>query len=300
MSEKLELSIVILSYNTKDLLKNCLDSLEKRKHEVKFKVIVVDNGSIDKSVEMVKKDFSWVRLVENESNLGFAAGNNRAQGLCQGEYILFLNSDTLVNQNTLKETLAYLKGHPKVGAVTCKIKLPSGDLDKDARRSFPTPWVAFSHLSGLDRLFPSSKVFAKYWYGYKSADKIQEIDVLQGAFCMVRRQILDDLDWFDESYFLDGEDIDLCWRMKEKGWKNIYYPKVSIIHLKGVSKGKKGKVKTDLSLSEKRKFVMAGVNSMEIFYRKRLWKNYPLLFNLLLIGAIKILKMIRYVRLLVL
>lgn len=288
MRKKPKLSIVILNCNTKDLLKDCLESLGKVKDEAAFEIIVSDNGSTDGSLEMLEKSFEWVKLVENKKNLGFAAGNNRARNYCKGEYVLFLNSDTIVKKNTLKKSLNYIKNNKEVGALTCKIVLPTGELDKDARRSFPTPWVALTHFSGLDRILPKSKILAKYWYGHISEDKTHEVDVLQGAYFLTRKKILDEVDWFDEDYFLDGEDIDLCWKIKEKGFKIIYYPEISIIHIKKATKKKE-------SPGKRLKFRMAGVNSMEIFYKKRLWKQYPFLLNLLVLLGIKLLKLIRLV-----
>lgn len=293
--DKIKLSIVILNYNTEDLLRNCLNSLNKVKDELSFEVLVVDNGSTDDSVRMVKKDFVYVKVIKNKKNLGFAAGNNSAKKHCQGKYVLFLNSDTIVKKGTLRETVAFLDKNKNAGALTCKLVLPNGQLDKDARRSFPTPWVSLTHLVlRLDRLFPKSPIFARYWYGYISENKIQEVDVIQGAFFLVRKEILDQLGWYDEDYFLDGEDIDLCWRIWKFGYKIIYYPKVSIIHLKGVTKGKK-ESERKVPFKTRLKFRMAGVNSMEIFYRKRLWKQYPFLLNILVIAGIKALKLVRLI-----
>ena len=205
MQKKVELSIVVLSYNTTDLLKDCLDSLEKVKDEVNFEVIVVDNDSTDGSPEMIKNNYSYVHLIQKNKNVGFAAGNNSARNVVNGEYVLLLNSDTIVEKNTLRETLKYLKGARDIGALTCKLVLPNGDLDKDARRSFITPWVGLTHLVlKLDRLFPKSKTFSQYWYGYESPDKIHEVDVIQGAYFLTRKKVLDEVSWFDEDYFLDG------------------------------------------------------------------------------------------------
>ncbi len=297
--KKPEISIVILNYNTKGLLRDCLKSLEKVKSEANFEAIVADNGSKDGSQEMIKKSFKWVKLVENNANLGFAAGNNKAKDFCEGDYVLFLNTDTIVKKGALKETLNYLKENKGVGAITCKIELVNGELDKDTRRSFPTPWVSLTHLVlGLDRIFPKSKLFARYWYGYIPDNVTHEIDVIQGAFFLTRKKILDKVGWFNEDYFLDGEDIDLCWQIKKAGWKLIYYPEVSIIHLKGATKGKNKKVKKRAPLRERLKFRMAGVNSMEIFYRKRLWDEYPLPLNLLVLAGIKCLKAVRMVKIL--
>ncbi len=284
------LSIVILSYNTYVPLKDCLTSLEKVRGEVAFEVIVSDNGSSDGSTEMVRKDFSWVKVIKSEENLGFAKGNNRVKDVVEGEYVLFLNSDTIVPKNTLKETVSYLDAHPQVGALTSKIILPSGRLDKDARRSFPTPWVSLTHFSHLDRLFSKSRIFAKYWYGYIPENTIHEVDVLQGAFFLARKKILDEVGWFDEDYFLDGEDIDLSWKIKEKGWKIIYYPKVFIRHIKGAAKKLP-------SLHDRLRFVMSGVDSMEIFYKKRLWLRYPVFVNIAVLLGINILRVFRYIKL---
>jgi len=246
---------------------------------------------------MIKKDFPKVRVVENSTNLGFAKGNNQARDYVEGEYILFLNSDTIVKKDTLKKTVNYMDEHKEVGALTCKILLPDGKIDKDTRRAFITPAIGLVHLFlKLDRLFPHSKTFAKYWYGYMSEDTQHEVDVIQGAYFLSRKKIIDKLDWFDEDYFLDGEDIDLCWRIKKAGFKIIYFPRVSIIHFKGASKGKvESEFKKKVPLGKRLQFRMSGVNSMEIFYRKRLWKSYPIILNYLVILGIKLMKGLRYI-----
>lgn len=293
---KIELSVVILTYNTKEILRRCLSSLLAVKKETKLQIIVVDNGSTDSTIKMLKKDFAGkIELIEHEQNLGFAKGNNSAREKCLGKYVLFLNSDALLKKNTIKKTVEYLQNNPKVGALTCKLVLPDGNLDKDSRRSFPTPGVAFSHFLGLDKIFPKSKIFGRYWYGFFPVNEIHEVDVIQGAYFLVKRKVLDRADWFDEDYFLDGEDIDLCWKIKSRGWKIIYYPEVSVIHLKGASKGKKKKLKGNFQ--ERKKFVTEGVRSMEIFYRKKLWDKYPVFLNLLIISGIKVVKFFRVLKL---
>lgn len=289
-----KLSIVILNYNTKELLATCLETLKMVEDEVSFEVIVVDNGSTDGSFESTSKNFPWVKMVRLSENLGFAKGNNAAKNICMGEYVLFLNTDTVINKNTLKETAHFLDDNKDVGAVTCKIVLPNGQLDKDSRRTFPTPWVAFTHFSGLDKVFPKSRLFAKYWYGYLSENETHDVDVLQGAFCMVRKSILDQVGWYDEAYFLDGEDIDLCWKIKEKGYRIVYYPKVSILHIKGATKGKRLGLNKSLTPAERRRFVTAGIESMEIFYKKHLWEKYPYALNLFVLLGIKTMKFIRF------
>ena len=296
--KKYKLSIIVLSYNTKELLRGCLVSLEKNQGEVDFEVIVPDNGSVDGSVEMVERDFPNVRLIVSEINLGFAGGNNLAKELARGEYVLFLNSDTIVHQKTLRATVKYLDENKNVGAVTCKIVLPNGEFDKDTRRSFITPWIGLVHLFlRLDRLFPKSRLFAKYWYGYIPENNTHEIDALQGAFFLTRKKILDKIGWVDEDYFLDGEDLDLSWRIKELGFKNIYYPEVKITHFKGASKGKiESQNRKQIPLTDRFRYRMTGVNSMEIFYRKHLWSRYPFVLNLFVLSGIKVIKAARFIR----
>jgi GT2 family glycosyltransferase len=272
-----KLSVIILNYNTKDLTLKCVDSIVRNTKNLDYEIIVVDNGSEEQIFR-----YKDIKILRNKTNLGFSGGNNSARKFTNGEYILFLNSDTEVYKDTLKETVKYMDRYSDIGALTCKTVLSNGGLDRDARRSFPTPWVALTHFSGLDRLFPKSKIFARYWYGYKSPDEIQEIDALQGAYFLTRKKILDEVAWFSEDYFLDGEDIDLSFKIKSAGYKIIYYPKVSILHIKKASKK-----------ARSLKSVMAGMNSMEIFYKKHLWENYPLILNLVVIVAIYIMKIIR-------
>lgn len=306
--KKPKLSIVVLSYNIKDMLKDCLESLVRVKDEVDFEIIVPDNGSNDGSVAMLRKlqnsktPKPQIRIIENRVNLGFAAGNNRARKYCKGEYVLFLNADTIVYKDTLKKTVEYLDKHKSVGAVTCKMVLANGELDKDSRRAFITPWIGLVHIFlKLDRLFPKSKLFGQYWYGYISEDQEHEVDVIEGAYFFTRKNILDTIGWFDESYFLDGENIELCWQIKQRGRKIVYYPKVKITHYKGAAKGKvESQMRKQVPLQERLKFRMAGVNSMEMFYKRHLWDKYPLVFSLFVLIGIKFVKSSRFVRTLLL
>lgn len=293
MNKKHFLSIVIVNYNTGFFIKKCLNSLYKVKDEVPFEVIVSDNGSTDKSVEMIKRCFPWVILLEGE-NEGFAKGCNRARKIAKGDIILFLNPDTIVKPHVLEKTVNFLDRDKKIGALTCKLVLPNGALDKDVRRSFPTPFVSFTHLLRIDRIFPKSPIFARYWYGYLPEDLTHEVDVLQGAFFMVKKSILDRVGWFDEGYFFDGEDIDLSWQIKKLGYKLFYYPEVEVIHYKGVTKGKSKLTKRKISLTQMLKARMAGINSMERFYRKNLWGSYPILFNIFVVFGIRLFGFFRF------
>ena len=294
MTKKPELTIIILNYNTKELLADCLKSIKKYEKEIPLEVIVSDNASQDGSAQMVRDNFPWVKVMEGE-NVGFSKGNNRAKKVTNGKMVLFLNPDTVVNKGVLKETTDYLRKHNDVGALSCKLVLPSGEIDKDARRSFPTPWVSFTHLVlKLDRIFPKSKLFAKYWYGYLPDDKTLEVDAIQGAFFLTWKKILDKVGWFDEDYFFNAEDIDLCWKIKEENYKIIYYPNVFIYHVKGASKGKSKKWRHKVSFKHRVKMKLIEATSMEIFYRKRLWDKYPIWFNWIVIFGIRILKGIKF------
>lgn len=301
----MKLSIIILNYNTESLLKNCLLSLKKVMSEVDFEIIVVDNNSSDQSVEVIenlKSQLNNLYLIQNKENLGFAKGNNRARSLVKGDYVLFLNTDTIVYKDTLQKTVEYLDNHKEVGALTCKLVLPNGKSDKDARRSFITPWIGLVHIFlKLDRLFPTSILFAKYWYGYLPEDQIHEVDAIQGAYFLTRKKILESVNWFDEDYFLDAEDIDLCWKINKKGYKIVYYPDVSILHYKGETKGKiESTSKKNIPIPERLKYRLSGVTSMEIFYKKRLWSKYPLILNIIVLTGINLLKMLRAIKTVVL
>lgn len=285
--KRTELTVIILNYNTKELLENCLNSIKSHMKEVPLEVIVSDNSSTDGSSAMIKEKFPWVRLVEGP-NEGFSKGNNRARPLVKGEMVLFLNPDTVIHDNVFRKTVGYLKSHKDVGALTCKLVLPDGSMDKDARRRFPTPWISFQRLIlGISR---------QYWYEDVPEDSIQEVEAIQGAFFLTWRKILDKVGWFDENYFFDGEDVDLCYQIHKAGYKLIYYPEVTVTHVKGVTKGKVASWKHKFTPSERKKLRLAGVSSMERFFRKNLWNNYPLIFDYFVIFGIKVFKLIRYVK----
>jgi len=285
MADSPELSIIILNYNTKELLADCLNSIKKCEGEISLEVIVSDNASSDESAEMVREKFPWVKLLEGE-NSGFAKGNNRAKPYVKGKMVLFLNPDTVVNKGVLKETTEYFKDNEEVGALSCKLILPSGEIDRDARRRFPTPWIGFSRL-----ILGNSK---KYWYEDVDANIIQEVEAIQGAFFLTWKKILDKVGWFSEEYFFNGEDLDLCWKIKKEGWKIIYYPDVFIYHIKGASTGKSKFWKPKIAPSHKIRIKMSAVDAMEIFYRKNLWNKYSLLINWFVIFGIKLFKVFRW------
>lgn len=284
---KPKLTVIILNYNTKELLSDCLKSVKANMNEVPMEVIVSDNSSTDGSQEMIKKDFPWTKFIEGE-NEGFSKGNNRAKPFVHGEMVLFLNPDTIVYKDVFAKTVKYLEDHPKVGAVTCKLILPDGSLDKDVRRKFPTPLVAFKKL-----ILGKSR---DYYYENIPDTETHEVEAIQGAFFLTYKKLLDQVGWFDERYFFDGEDVDLCYQIHKAGYSLIYYPEVHITHLKGVTKGKVKKWRFKVTDAQRKKLRLAGVASMELFYRKNLWKKYPILFNYFVILGINIFKVIRYIK----
>lgn len=285
--KKPKLTVIILNYNTKELLEDCLNSVKKYSNEVPMQVIVSDNSSDDGSCDMIRKKFPWVTLVEGP-NEGFSKGNNRARPLAKGEMILFLNPDTIVHEGVFAKTVRYLEEHKDVGAVTCKLVLQDGSMDKDIRRKFPTPWISFQRLVlGATR---------EYYYEDIPESATHEVEAIQGAFFLSWKSILDKAGWFDPEYFFDGEDVDLCYQVHKLGYKLVYYPDVYITHLKGVTKGKVKKWRHKLTDAQRKKIRLAGVASMELFYRKNLWSRYPLIFNYFVLLGIKLFKVVRYVR----
>ncbi|MBI2018687.1 glycosyltransferase family 2 protein [Candidatus Daviesbacteria bacterium] len=299
-SVKPDLSIIILNYNVKDLLLNCLDSIFKNKtKEDNWQIIVVDNASKDGSVEAVKEKYGSpstkfipseveglrVDLIENQSNLGFAQGNNAAIPKAKAPVILFLNPDTVVVNGAISKSLKFLMSNPDMGALTCRVELPDGRLDYSCHRGFPTPWNAFCYFSGLSKIFPHSSFFARYTASYLDTNKTHEIDCLTGAFLMVRTIAGEQINWWDKDYFWNGEDIEFCFSLKEKGWKIYFYPEVKIIHYKGSSSGLWNTAASRVSHQVRMTSATHAVSAMRIFYIKHYYKNYPpLLRDLILLG----------------
>ena len=288
----MDLSIIILNINTKGFLRDCLSSLKestilKEGSPYSMEIIVSDNGSSDGSVEMVKSEFPGVMLVENGENLGYAKGNNAGLSGARGRYVLFLNSDTTVPENTLFEMMKYMEENPKVGASTCYIELFNGKMDMNCHRGFPTPTTAIFYFSGLHRRVPNSKVFAGDFQTYKNLKEVHEVDVIEGAFMMVRREAAESCQlalnkWWDEDFFFMAEDIDFCYRLRQAGWKIMYNPVVKILHYKGGSHGFNGQGVAVLSKEDKAKILKATTDGMRLFYEK----HYKAKYNPLMTGAV--------------
>ncbi|MCS7085146.1 MAG: glycosyltransferase [Bacteroidia bacterium] len=252
-----KLSVVIVNYNVKHFLEQALRSVETALKGIDAEVFVVDNNSVDGSVQMVRKRFPWVRLIANKENLGFSKANNQAIRQATGQYVLLLNPDTVVEEDTFRKTLAFMDQHPEAGALGVQMVNGKGRFLPESKRSLPTPEVAFYKIFGLSKLFPKSKTFGKYHLTYLDPQKNHEVEVLCGAFMLLRKSVLDQVGLLDEDYFMYGEDIDLSYRIVRAGYKNYYFAETRIIHYKGEST-KKGSLN----------YVLVFYNAMLIFARK--------------------------------
>ena len=238
MEDARELSVVIVNYNTREDLENCLTSISKSKQNLGYEIWVVDNCSTDGSLEMVKRRFPSVRLIENNSNLGFSKANNVALRQIRSPFILLLNPDTIVHDHVFDRTTDFLKANDDAGMVSCMLVKADGTLDLACRRSFPSPFDGFCRAAGLSKLFPRSKLFARYNLTYLPEDKVSEVDAVNGAFMMVKQEALKEVGFLDEDYFMYIEDLDWCFRFKNRGWKIYYVPDSTTTHIKGQA-GKK-------------------------------------------------------------
>jgi hypothetical protein len=228
------ISAIIVNWNTRALLKKCLDAIIVSSQGLDVDVWVVDNGSQDGSPAMVKADYPQVHLIENQANVGFARANNQAARECQGEYLLLLNSDAFVYPNTLRCMLKVMADFPQAGAVGCQLLNEDLSLQRSCY-SFPTLATELWQTLWLDRLFPKSKLFGEYLMTYWQMDDPREVDVVMGACMLVRCSALGEAELFDETFFMYSEEVDLCYRLKHSGWKVRYAPDAKAVHLWGGS-----------------------------------------------------------------
>ncbi|HSY62482.1 MAG TPA: glycosyltransferase family 2 protein, partial [Cytophaga sp.] len=270
-----QLSIIIVNYNVCHFLEQALISVSKASNNLDVEVFVVDNNSADGSVEMVKAKFPTVKLIVNELNVGFSKANNQAIAKATGEYILLLNPDTVIEVDTLDKCVAFMNAHPQGGGLGVKMIDGKGDFLAESKRGFPTPWVAFYKIFGLAKLFPKSKKFGHYHLGYLDKNKTHEVEVLSGAFMVLRKSVLDKIGVLDEDYFMYGEDIDLSYRIIKNGYKNYYFSDTRIIHYKGESTKK-----TSVN------YVFIFYKAMIIFAQKHFTSNNTGTFKLLIHLAI--------------
>jgi GT2 family glycosyltransferase len=273
-TNRVDLSIIIVSFNTVEILRDCLLSIyTSDNNEFTFEVLVCDNASSDGSLDMVKRDFPLAKLIQNSQNLGFAAANNIAIKKSKGKYILLLNSDTVVGKMSLQNMITFISMHPKCGVATCKLILPNGLIDPACHRGFPTPWAALCYAFKLERLFPKSALFSGYHLLYKDFTIPHEIDCPSGAFFLVRREVIDQVGLLDEDYFMYAEDIDWAYRIKKSGWQIWFNPESTILHKKKQS----GRLSTDRSRRVKTQ-ILFEINN-RLFFTKHYAKKYGLIIS---------------------
>ena len=291
---KPKISVIIVNYNTKDLLESCLHHILSTKEN--FEIIVIDNNSSDGSAQMVKDMFSEkVKLIANDKNNGLAYANNQGFKASSGEYLLYLGSDAYPTYGVLKEMTAFMDENTVVGLATSRLVTMDGTIDTDAHRGFPTPWAAITHFSKLNKLFPKSKLFNQYFLGWKDLHGRHEIDVCIAHFMLIRRSVLQELGGWDEDYFLYGEDVDICYRSKQAGYKNYYFGDLETVHLKGASVGTRKTTKniTKASESTKKRSKKNSIDAMKLFYKKHYSKKYPKVVTGFVFFGISILEFIR-------
>ena len=231
----MKLSVIIVNYNVKHFIEQCLHSVNKALTGIDAEVFVVDNNSVDGSCSMIKEKFTHVKLIENKKNVGFSSANNQAIRVSEGEYVLLLNPDTVVQEDTFSKCIAFMDEHPDAGGLGVKMIDGKGNFLPESKRALPTPAVSFYKIFGLSRLFPKSKIFGRYHLGFLSNDKNHEIEILSGAYMFMRKEALNKSGLLDETFFMYGEDIDLSYRIIKAGYKNYYFAETTIIHYKGES-----------------------------------------------------------------
>lgn len=272
---KYQLSIVIVNYNVKHFLEQVLYSVEAASRQLSIETWVVDNNSVDGSMEMVHEKFPWVKTIVNKENVGFSKANNQAIEKSQSSYILLLNPDTVLQEDTLAKCIDYMNNNPQVGGLGVRMIDGKGIFLPESKRGLPTPKTAFYKMSGLAALFPKSKEFGRYHLKYMPEFETNEVEVLAGAFMMLRSETLEKIGLLDEQFFMYGEDIDLSYRIILGGYKNVYFPETTIIHYKGESTKKKSV-----------NYVKVFYSAMALFAKKHYSAKRAGLFELLIHFAI--------------
>ncbi|OGB63602.1 hypothetical protein A2X44_01205 [candidate division CPR3 bacterium GWF2_35_18] len=287
----MNVSIIIVSYNAVHFLPQCLDSVKNQTYKGRVKTVVIDTGN-DGTETVVKQKYPWVYYIPYSKNDGFGKANNIGikKYYDQTDYFLILNPDTKLASDNLEKMVSYLDKNSKVSVVSSKLILPDGKLDRGCKRGFPTPWKSMGRFLFLDRIFPRTKLFGGYNLTYLDEDGIHEVDSVKGAYMLVRKKAIDEVGMFDESFFMYGEDLDWCYRFKEKGWKIIYNSQSHCIHYQGISSGiKKNSHKLTKATKEtKLRSIRAFHESMHIFYDKHYKKRYHPLVNKIVMASVNI------------
>jgi GT2 family glycosyltransferase len=275
----MQLSVIIVSYNSIELLENCLFSVQKAMQTIDGEIIIVDNNSNDGSKESLPSKFPGVKFIFNNENLGFGKACNRGFKSSSGDHILFLNPDTVLPRTCLKDCISFLKTHEDAGAVGVRMMDDKGKFLKESKRGLPSPSASFYKLFGLTAVFPGSETIAKYYQGHLPENENNPVEVLSGAFMMIKRTVFEKVKGFDETFFMYGEDIDLSLRISQLGYKNYYLGKISITHLKGGS------------TTYNKKYVQEFYGAMNLFVKKH-YKDKSTPYRLFLHAGIGVRKML--------
>lgn len=267
------LSVIIVNYNVKYYLEQCLESVRRASQGLQVEVLVVDNRSTDGSVAYLRERFPEVIFVENEENVGFSRANNQAIRQSRGEYVLLLNPDTIVGEDTLRRLVEFMDTHPQAGGAGSYMLNTNGTFAPESRRGLPTPFVAFCKMAGLSALFPKSRLFGRYYMRYLDENETNEIEVMSGACMMLRREALDKVGLLDEDFFMYGEDIDLSYRILQGGYKNYFLP-VRMLHYKGES-----------TVKNSYRYTYTFYRAMRLFFRKH-YSHYSFMISLPINAAI--------------
>lgn len=274
MESKVDVSICTVTFQARDLLRDCLVSLPASMRRINWEVIVVDNHSQDGTVEMLRAEFSDVKVLENEGNLGYTLPMNQALREAKGRYLVQLNPDTVVLPGALDRLVSFMDGHPEAGICTPKVLNRDGTLQKQCRRSAGGPWDAFTYFSGLAKRYPHSRRFAGYLMTYLDEDEINEVEAVSGSCMVIRRELINDIGYLDELFFAYQEDADFCFRARQAGWRIYYVPEAQIVHYGG-----QGGSKVEVYRS-----IYQWHRSYYLYYRKHLARDYFFLFNWLYYG----------------
>lgn len=275
----MQLSVIIVTYNSMGLLENCLFSVQKAMQTIDGEIIIVDNNSKDGSKEYLSSKFPEVEFIFNNKNLGFAKACNQGFKISSGDHILFLNPDTVLSETCLTACISFFKTHTDVGAVGVRMLDEKGKFLKESKRGLPSPSASFYKLFGVTAIFPGSKTIAKYYQGHIPENENNSVEVLSGAFMMIKRTVFEKVKGFDETFFMYGEDIDLSLRISQLGYKNYYLGKISIVHLKGGS------------TTYNYKYVDDFYGAMKLFVKKH-YNDKSTLYRLFLHAGISVRKML--------
>jgi GT2 family glycosyltransferase len=267
-----DVSIVIVSFNTKEVTRQCLEHVQRHATGIRHEVFVVDNASTDGSADMVQVEFPWVQLIRLDKNRGFAGGNNPAMEKASGRYVLLLNSDAFLAESVLEKTIQYMEDHPAIGVLGCKLTDPDGTMQPSARM-LPGPFNKVLHITGLAARFSKSKFFGRVDYTWWDHSQPKPVGWVVGAYFLIRRETMEAIGVLDERYFLYFEEIDYCLSARRAGWEVVFYPHASVIHLGGQSS-----VKTGERVSSKgRQMIAIRITSEYRFYRKLYGRLHVLL-----------------------